>query len=731
MSQPIQFGSEAAWQKANLDHLNAHLYRLRMLLEQRILWLRTQWRETRRLASSQSPQEFPPNVSITDAAADALLRREGMSAMQEFFANDPEARAISDNLRQLEALIHEASETMIAAGRPAAIDALCSEFELNGFERDVLVLCAAAELDQAFGRLFAYAQDDVNLPHATIPLALELFCTSEVIAHVVRRCFFPDGPLRRYCLVTMPAAESSAQCAWPIRVDGRILDYVCGRNRIDERVSDLLEPIRSVEVAEGQQGTVDQLLRVLLDPEQRKQYAGVNLFGPPGCGRRAVAKRLCGQLGLNLFSLTPSRMPGSPQERQSLLRLLGREAMLSHFAVYVRMDDLEGADATVCADVVDCIPTFFIAASRTRISSSRELLGRKQAALDVRVRTDLWKTALSSIGTNLNGHAEAVAEHFQFGQEMMARTVSAALARAKMRGGEDAAVTEEDLWEACRDQSSWELRQLAHAVEPSFTWDDIVLPPEVLAQLRELSAQVAYRAKVYRHWGFGAKIGCGLGISALFSGVSGTGKTMAAEILARHLRLDLYRVDLAGVVSKYIGETEKNLKKIFDAAERSGAILFFDEADALFGKRMDVKDSHDRFANIEVNYLLQRMENFNGLSILATNRKSDVDRAFLRRLRFLVDFPFPDTVQRMRIWHKSFPSEAPLGDLDYDALARLEIPGGNIRNIALGAAFLAAEHNAPIDMDLLLQAARREYTKMEKMIGDADFERSVARPAWR
>ena len=332
----------------------------------------------------------------------------------------------------------------------------------------------------------------------------------------------------------------------------------------------------------------------------------------------------------------------------------------------------------------------------------------------------------------MNGHAEAVAEHFQFGQEMMVKTVSAAAARARMRSaGQEITVTEEDVWEACREQSSWELRQLAQVIEPSFTWDDIVLPAEVLAQLRDISSQVAYRAKVYRHWGFGAKVSRGLGISALFSGVSGTGKTMAAEVLARHLRLDLYRVDLAGVVSKYIGETEKNLKKIFDAAERSGAILFFDEADALFGKRTEVKDSRDRFANIEVNYLLQRMESFNGLSILATNRKADIDRAFLRRLRFLVDFPFPDTMQRMRIWHKSFPAGAPLAELDYDALARLEIPGGNIRNIALSAAFLAAERNTPISMDLLMQAARREYTKMEKMMGDMEFERPGTRPAWR
>jgi SpoVK/Ycf46/Vps4 family AAA+-type ATPase len=732
MSQTPQFANEAAWQQANLDYLNGHTHRLRLLLARRILWLRARWHEEGRPASSQGAPELLPSAAITDAAADVLLRSEGISAMQEFFSSDPEASAISSNLEQLEALLQETSTNMVTAGRASALDVLCSEFGLNSFERDVLLLCVAAELDQAFPRLFAYAQDDINLRYATVPLALELFCPSEKIAHIARRHFLPAAPLRRYCLVTMAGGESLVQCNWPIRVDDRIVDYVCGTNRIDERVNGLLEAVRSLEPTVEQQRAVDELLGVLRNTEQRKQYAGINLFGPPGSGRRVVARQLSAQLGLNLFSLVPSRMSGSPQERQALMRLVGREAMLSHFAVYLPIDDLEGAEAAVCAEIVDRLPVFFIVASRTRIASRRELLGRRQAALDVQARAELWKSALSAIGGNMNGHAEAVAEHFQFGQEMMVKTVSAAAARARMRGaGQEIAVTEEDVWEACREQSSWELRQLAQAIDPSFTWDDIVLPAEVLAQLHDISSQVAYRAKVYRHWGFGAKVSRGLGISALFSGVSGTGKTMAAEVLARHLRLDLYRVDLAGVVSKYIGETEKNLKKIFDAAERSGAILFFDEADALFGKRTEVKDSRDRFANIEVNYLLQRMESFNGLSILATNRKADIDRAFLRRLRFLVDFPFPDTMQRMRIWHKSFPAGAPLAELDYDALARLEIPGGNIRNIALSAAFLAAERNTPISMDLLMQAARREYTKMEKMMGDMEFERPGTRPAWR
>lgn len=725
MSQSGTFTSETAWQQVNFEYLTGQLQRIRMRLERRILWLRHRW-------GSDRPVAFPQGVAIVDAAADLLLQPETISAMEHFFANDPQAVALIEKIQQIEALIEDATQTMTQAGRPPAFEILSGLFSLNFFERDVLMLCGAAEIDPSFYRLFAYVQDDVNLRHATAALALSLFCPTDTIAHVARQCLSSDSTLRRWCLITADD-DGSSHSTRAIRVDERIVDYICGRNRLDPRVSDLLEAIPNMPLTPEQQTVAGQIAGVLQDSEQRKQYAGLNLFGPAGSGRRAVAKRVCAELSLELFQLNPARMPQSATDREMLLRLLGRDAILSRFAVYIRVNEDEHApNAAIASEVVDRVPVFFVAESHTRISTRRELLGRKLAPLDVAARTALWKSALVAMGTNLNGQAEVVAEHFPFGQEMMAKTVSAAWARACMRtSAEQARITEEDVWDACREQASWELRQLAQAIPPSYTWDDIVLPAEVMAQLHEIAAQVTHRATVYRKWGFGAKVSRGLGISALFSGVSGTGKTMAAEVLTAHLRLDLYRVDLAGVVSKYIGETEKNLKKIFDAAEQSGAILFFDEADALFGKRTDVKDSHDRFANIEVNYLLQRMENFNGLSILATNRKSDVDRAFLRRLRFLVDFPFPDTTQRMRIWHKSFPAGAPLDELDFDALARLEISGGNIRNIAVSGAFLAAERDAAISMDLLMMAAKREYTKMEKMIGEAEFERSAAKPAWR
>jgi SpoVK/Ycf46/Vps4 family AAA+-type ATPase len=246
------------------------------------------------------------------------------------------------------------------------------------------------------------------------------------------------------------------------------------------------------------------------------------------------------------------------------------------------------------------------------------------------------------------------------------------------------------------------------------TWDDLVLPESVLALLREIAIHVRQRTRVYEHWGMASKGRRGLGISALFAGASGTGKTMAAEVLANELRLDLYRIDLSSLVSKYIGETEKNLRKVFDAADDGGTILLFDEADALFGKRSEVKDSHDRYANIEVSYLLQRMEAYRGLAILTTNMKEDLDSAFLRRIRFIVQFPFPDPVQRLEIWRSVFPMDTPTQGLDLSLLAQLNVAGGTIRNIALNAAFLAADANEPVQMKHLLRSARSEYIKLDQ-----------------
>jgi SpoVK/Ycf46/Vps4 family AAA+-type ATPase len=246
---------------------------------------------------------------------------------------------------------------------------------------------------------------------------------------------------------------------------------------------------------------------------------------------------------------------------------------------------------------------------------------------------------------------------------------------------------------------------------PSATWDDLILPSMQLQALHEIASQVRHCAKVFEEGGGSAKDSRGPGISALFAGASGTGKTMAAEVLANYLALDLHRVDLSAVVSKYIGETEKNLRRVFEVAEERGSVLLFDEADALFDKRTEVKDSHDRYANVELNYLLRQVEAYRGLAILTSNQKSALDPAFLRQLQFVVEFPFPDAEQRYAIWRRIFPVATPTDALDFAKLSRLNLAGGNIRNVALNAAFLAAEAAEAVGMDHLLRAARSEYAK--------------------
>jgi SpoVK/Ycf46/Vps4 family AAA+-type ATPase len=296
---------------------------------------------------------------------------------------------------------------------------------------------------------------------------------------------------------------------------------------------------------------------------------------------------------------------------------------------------------------------------------------------------------------------------------------------AGVSSNELARVDSEDLWNACRAISRPRLEHLAERIasrsSAALGWEDLILPQAQKQTLLQLASQSRNRMKVYETWGFATRGRRGLGLNALFCGPSGTGKTLAAEVLASELKLDLYRIDLSAVVSKYIGETEKNLRQIFDAAEAGGVLLLFDEADALFGKRTEVKDSHDRYANIEVGYLLQRMESLQGLAILTTNLKSSLDKSFQRRLRFVVDFPFPDATQREALWGRAFPGKTPTGSLDLKRLAQLNVTGGNIRNIALNAAFLAAAANDSVAMEHLLQATRLEAIKLERPLSETEI----------
>ncbi|HEX8811317.1 MAG TPA: ATP-binding protein, partial [Terracidiphilus sp.] len=376
----------------------------------------------------------------------------------------------------------------------------------------------------------------------------------------------------------------------------------------------------------------------------------------------------------------------------------------------VLMVDIGAAELPASAKrFLERVPGHIFLASHDPLSLSRELARYEVNKPHASEQKRLWQESIGPAAENLNGLLDRLAGQFR----LSARTIQATGATAEE--GEP-----EALWNACRALVRPRLEDLAQRIIPAAEWPDLILPPPQMIALRQIVAQVRCRMKVHETWGFAAKGRRGLGVSALFAGESGTGKTLAAEVLAHELGLDLYRIDLSSVVSKYIGETEKNLRQVFDAAEEGGTLLLFDEADALFSKRSEVKDSRDRYANMEVGYLLQRMEAYQGLAILTTNLKSSLDRAFQRRLRFVVEFPFPDAAQREAIWRCVFPAAVPTSGIDTAALAQLKLPGGSIRNIALNAAFLAADANEPVSMAHLLEAARHEARKTDRPLSEAE-----------
>ncbi len=534
---------------------------------------------------------------------------------------------------------------------------------------------------------------------------------------------WPGSPLRHWRLIDVGSGSSLVTS--PLRIDERILHYLVGIDTADDRLAGLIYPVMDEFILAPSQAAVAERIRHVWSTWQDGLPALVQLCGTDRVIKRAVARLAAGSVGLGLCRLDALALPSDPRELSALVRLWEREALLSRQALLLECDGSDGPDAAREQAISQ-----FLATCRSALLLSsvdpRPQTGRPSINLDVERPTTqeqrtLWGQLLGASGGSLNGTVDQLAAQFNLnGPEIVLAAQVSVEPSPDGQSGDLAQQAESRLWNACRVQARPRLHDLAQRVANAATWDDLVLPELQMQTLRDIAAHVRQRARVYETWGFAQKSNRGLGISALFAGASGTGKTLAAEVLANELNLDLYRIDLSQVVSKYIGETEKNLRRVFDAAESGGAVLLFDEADALFGKRSEVKDSHDRYANIEVSYLLQRMEAYRGLAILTTNMKSALDSAFLRRIRFIVNFPFPDAGQRAEIWRRIFPPATPTDGLDAARLARLNVAGGNIRNIALNAAFLAADAREPVRMQHLLRAAKIEYAKLEKTLSTGE-----------
>jgi ATP-dependent 26S proteasome regulatory subunit len=612
------------------------------------------------------------------------------------------------------------------ADPPPALVILGQRLGLSRFEQQVLLLCAAMELDTRIPRLCAMAQDDPGKPYPTFALAMAL------LNEPAWDALSPERPLRylRLIEINQPGAQPLISSA--LRADERIVSYIKGLNYLDDRLSPLLTAVERADVPLplSQQRVADAIMHQLQRGSSMRRLPVIQLTGLDSGSKLLLAGRVASALGLHLYRLPAAALPAQLAEMDTFARLWERETLLLPVTLYLDAREADPATPEMTGHTATPLNRLLEHCNRLFFLDTREVwpsLSNRTSVFDVSTPTPVeqlkaWQNAL---GSAASGSPALLAGQFNLNMETIGNIARTALAETN---NDDVAVTE-CLWAACLASMRPRLETLAQRIEPKSTWDDIVLPAEATGLLHQVADQVMQRTKVYEEWGFNRKMNRGLGINALFAGESGTGKTMAAEVIANELKLDLYRIDLSAVVNKYIGETEKNLRRLFDAAEDGGAILFFDEADALFGKRSEVKDSHDRYANIEVNYLLQRMEAYRGLAILATNMKSALDQAFMRRLRFIVNFPFPSPAERKLIWERAFPKDdqerslsgTPIDALDYDHLARLNLPGGSIHNVALNAAFLAARTGESVTMPLIFEAARTEFRKLEKPVSEGDF----------
>ena len=605
-------------------------------------------------------------------------------------------------------------------------------FGLTAFESDVLLLAAGIEIDPALRDALAAAQGQAG----GAPLRLNIALARELLPEPHWDALSPSRPLRHWALVEVDSTAGFGQAL--LRIDERMLHELIGVAAVDAALAGVAvlsddtgdadaDADADPGAAVGAQGnaaighSAHTALALRIAQAMAGLAAPLVLLAHPAhdAARRRAARALApaalAPSGTRALWVDASALAAEPRELRLLARRIDREAALAGaavvFAPTAQEEASHGATLTRC-----------IAALRSPVLLVGELSPLALADLPARqvLRFDVPAPLASGMPHSRSAGRGATSPALQHALDRALQQfhvepavldqVVASIAPDTL----DTSALDTAIWSALREAARGGLDALAQRIDSRARIDDLVLPAPLTAQLRELAGQLRLRHCVHEDWGFGAQGPRGLGIAALFAGDSGTGKTFAAEAIANEAGLDLYRIDLASTVSKYIGETEKNLARVFNEAERSGAVLLFDEADALFGKRSEVKDSHDRYANIEVAYLLQRVESYRGLAILTTNMKSALDRAFLRRIRFVVQFPFPDEAAREQLWRRQFPPQAPLGQVDFKALAKLQLAGGNIRGVTLNAAFLAAARGELIGQSVLLAAARAEFAKLER-----------------
>lgn len=605
----------------------------------------------------------------------------------------------SESVNQENYSVHQQFESF-----PSAIDTLCQAFSLSDFEKDVLLLCAAVEKDSQLAELCATHHENTQKNWPSMELAFDLLDNAHWSA------ITPEAPLRRYQLIHLE--ETGRLLSSKLRIDERVLHFLSGINYLEPRLKAILLWVKTPSIIAPSQMIIAESIQAFMQNNPDIPVTCL-LSGNDASGKKDIAVASAQASGMTVFELSHNNIPDAVSDQEVFAILWQREMVLLNAVLFIDCEE---------SDKLEKLSYFierlggvcFVAAGKSLSSLQHQIRFRinKPDAIEQRL---LWRSCLEENVNLVHKVLDTVASQFLFSSEQIRTSSPQLINKLNTANDSDAC-----FWQHCRELDQTRLGNLGQFVPVKAGWQDLILPEQEMFALQQIVAHVRQKLRVYHDWGFAEKSHRGLGISVLFSGESGTGKTMAAEVLAKALNLDLYRVDLSTVVSKYIGETEKNLSKIFDSAENNGVILLFDEADALFGKRSEVKDSHDRYANLEVSYLLQRMEAFQGLAILTTNLKSALDKAFLRRIRFVVQFPFPDQYQRERIWQQIFPENTPLKNLNFSKLGRLNMAGGNIRNIALNAAFFAADAGEAVNMLHLAQAAHIEAAKREQSLSEAE-----------
>ncbi len=662
-------------------------------------------------------------VNPTDQGDDWLL--ESARHLRELYV------PLRKKLEHLELEAQSEIENIeLTCRRFSALGKLCSSFGLSCFERDVLVMLAMMNLDGGLPSIFLSAFSD-GAPTVTFLKLLESFSDA---SHLDQVSFAPEGSLRRWDLVKVSDSLSSSDVALNARtlvLDDWVYLYLSGVQTLDTVLQGAIQNPnleRHLSLTTAQQN-------ISQHASQQFGHCLIQIWGIETDIKSSLAREIARSQGAHLFNLNANNIPLQTQTLERFVVAWNRLARVTpDAALWINSDELNALDPSQVEPQARAIGQFILRCECPIILTTRNPRAWGVASVSFEVnkpstseQRELWKAYLFEYPSlqalevsQLERQIANLASQFHFSGTMIERAVSEAFGQLEPETENTLQQLRQHLWQASLTLTRPPLEGLTQRIVPalSASWDRLVLPGTEASILKSMVEHINQRQKVFENWGWEADSSRGLGISALFSGSSGTGKTFSAEIIAKELGVDLQRIDLPSVVSKYIGESEKTLAKIFDAAEYGGSILLFDEADAVFGKRSEVKDANDRYANLEVSYLLQRMESFRGLVILTTNQETSMDTAFLRRIRFIVRFPTPDKNARKLLWQTIFPADTPTHKLDYDKLSQLEVSGGNIRNIALGAAFIAAASSdaaTGVNMQHLLQSAQEEIRKLKRL----------------